>query len=116
MKCEVVLLLIKHILSNPKEHQLSDAVISTLKQLTIEDIEALVKSQYHFFSLILDSSKLDAAMSWCKKNKYEKKLIKTYLEYGASTAMMRTLFGFTSLDVAQMREKMGLQDKGGILP
>jgi len=98
---------------NQEDSGLSPETRRKLQALTLQDMELLAGCRCRIFSISLREDELDLALRRVSLVKKQRLLIHEYIRNGASTAMMKTLFGMNREDIARLRGELGVPNQGG---
>lgn len=96
-----------------QEASISPEAREKLQALTMQDMDLLANHRRRIFTISLCEDELDRALRRVELARRRDLLVRTYIRCGASTAMMKTLFGMNREDTARLRSQLGVPSQGG---
>lgn len=92
---------------------LTSEEISTLKDMTIEDIHYIINSEVSVLSFQINQDNLARLMTQAREEQTRKQRMDRALALGGSIKLMENYFGLMSNDVAARRRIAGIQVRAG---
>ncbi len=87
--------------------------IAALKNLSNEDKRRLIRSGHSLVNITINSRNIASICSLIDANNQRDRLIEDLIKAHASQAMMYKYFGLSVSDVAQLRRRYGITERGG---
>jgi hypothetical protein len=101
------------VVMSQEDSDISPEMRRKLQTLTLQDMDLLAGCRCRIFSISLHEDELNRALRRVDLVKKDRQLIHEYIRHGASTAMMKSIFGMNREDTTRLRGELGVPNQGG---